>query len=62
MQNSFVDRFIYRRNGWIQKLLTLIFVGGGERCPQLLDLRPQIAAIASINGAAFFVLANALLG
>ena len=62
MQNSFVNRFIYRRNGRSQKLLTLIFIGGGERRSQFFDLRPKIAAVASINDAAFFVLSNAFFG
>ncbi len=62
VQNPFINRFINRRNGRRQQFHALCFVAGGQSRTKFFDLRSQIAAVATVDGATFFVLTNAFFG
>lgn len=62
MNEALVHSLIDHRNRGIQQLAAQLLVRGRNRGAQFLDLRAQLAAIASVDLVSFDVLPNSLFG
>lgn len=59
MDNAFVDRLIDKRDGRRKEFAALLLVMTGQRGPQFLDLRPELAAVTTVDLVPLYVLPDA---